>query len=139
MFTHTTSIATLIKCCRIPTLTAFKPELVLVSHSNMQESERRPVSNRSPILKFMSDFYVTDICTSVLCPFSKFTNRRQILKSMSFFQFSNLFFSLSYIDVQWRHLYPNPNPTINNKSAIDLRIWKGRRYEKSLKSDRDLR
>jgi hypothetical protein len=26
-------------------------------------------SNRRPILKSMSDFYVTDICTSDLCPF----------------------------------------------------------------------
>ena len=37
----------------------------------MQDSDRRPVSNRRPILKYMSDLYVTDICTSDL-----FSNRR---------------------------------------------------------------
>jgi len=29
--------------------------------------------------------------------------------------------------------------TLTNKSAIDLRIWKGRRFENILKSDSDLR
>ena len=33
-----------------------------------------------PILKSMSDFYVRDICTSDLCHFLKFSNRRPILK-----------------------------------------------------------
>jgi hypothetical protein len=33
----------------------------------------------------MSDFYITDICTSDLCPFFNFSNRHPILKSMSFF------------------------------------------------------
>jgi hypothetical protein len=28
--------------------------------------------------------------------------------------------------------------TLTNKSAIDLRIWKGRRYDSTLKSYRDL-
>jgi hypothetical protein len=28
---------------------------------------------------------------------------------------------------------------LTNKSAIDLRIWKGHQFEKTLKSDRDLR
>ena len=36
----------------------------------MQDSDRRPVSARRPVLKFMSDFYVTDMCTSDLCPLS---------------------------------------------------------------------
>ena len=40
--------------------------------------------DRHPILKSMSDFYVTDICTSDLCPFFKFSNRRPILKFMFF-------------------------------------------------------
>ena len=40
----------------------------------MQDSDRRPVSNQRPILKFMSDFYVTDICTSDLCPFFPMTS-----------------------------------------------------------------
>jgi len=44
----------------------------------LYDSDRRPVSNRRPILKSMSDFYVTDICTADL-------------------------FSNSQIDVQWRH------------------------------------
>jgi hypothetical protein len=69
----------------------------------MQDSDRRPASNWCPILKFMNDFYVTDICTSDLCPFL------QVPKSAS------------------------------NKSAIELRIWKGRRFENTLNSDRDLR
>jgi hypothetical protein len=29
--------------------------------------------------------------------------------------------------------------TLTNKSATDLRIWKGHRFENTLKSDRDLR
>ena len=37
--------------------------------------------------KSMSDFYVTDICTSDLCPFFKFSNRRPILKSVAISHF----------------------------------------------------
>ena len=48
---------------------------------NSPVSYRHPVSNRRPILKSMSDFYVTDICSSDLCPFFKFSNRRPIFKS----------------------------------------------------------
>ena len=55
----------------------------------MQDSDRHPASNQHPILKSMSEFYVTDIWTSDLCPFYKFSNRHSILKSMSFFKFSN--------------------------------------------------
>jgi len=40
----------------------------------MQDSDRRPVSNQRPILKSVSDFYVTDICTSDLYLFFKFSN-----------------------------------------------------------------
>ena len=36
----------------------------------MQDSDRRPASNQRPILKSTSNFYVTNICTSNLCPFS---------------------------------------------------------------------
>ena len=36
----------------------------------MQDSDRRP------ILKSMSDFYVTDICILDLCPLFKFSNWR---------------------------------------------------------------
>ena len=34
-----------------------------------------------------SDFYFTEICTSDICPFFKFSNRRPILKSMAVFHF----------------------------------------------------
>ena len=51
----------------------------------MIDSDRRPASNRHPILKSMSDFYITDICTSDLCPFF------QILKSMSFLSNSQIY------------------------------------------------
>ena len=40
----------------------------------MYDSDQRPVSNRRPILKSMSDSYVTDICISDLCPFFTFSN-----------------------------------------------------------------
>ena len=75
----------------------------------MQDSDRRPASNRHPILKFMSDFYVTDICTSDLCPFfnSQFKSSSnsqiyalfQILKSASNSQIYGCF-SFSEIDIQ---------------------------------------
>jgi len=39
----------------------------------MQDSDPRPASNRRPILKSTSDFYVTDICPSDLCSFYKFS------------------------------------------------------------------
>jgi hypothetical protein len=61
----------------------------------------------------------------------KFSNRPQILKSMAI---SHYFKSMSN-DVTDVCL----NLTLNNKSAIDLRIWKGCRFENTLKSDRDLR
>jgi hypothetical protein len=92
-----------------------------------RNSDRRPASNRCPILKSMADFYVTDICTSNLCLFLKFSNRRPILKSMTISHFLNY--------------KPTSNDAINltNKSTIDLRIWEGRRFENTLKSDLDLR
>ena len=43
----------------------------------MQDSDRRPVSNRRPILKYMSDLYVIDICTSDL-----FSNLRPMTSPM---------------------------------------------------------
>jgi hypothetical protein len=51
------------------------------------------------ILKSISDFYVTDICTSYLCLFFKFSNRHPM---------TSLTFALSL--------------TLTKKSAIDLRI-----------------
>jgi len=38
-------------------------------------------SNRHPIVKFMSDFYVTDICTSNLWSFITFSNRHPMMKN----------------------------------------------------------
>ena len=40
----------------------------------MQDADRHPASNQHPILKSMSEFYLTDIWTSDLCPFYKFSN-----------------------------------------------------------------
>jgi hypothetical protein len=72
----------------------------------------------------MSDFYVTDICTSDPCPFFKFSNRHPIPKSMTVSHF----------------LKSTSNAlTLTNKSAIDLRICKGYRFGNILKSDSDLR
>jgi len=61
-------------------------------------------------------------------------------------------FSNSQICIQFSNLWPfltfsNRRPmtsltyalTLTNKSAIDLRIWKGRRFENTLISDHDLR
>ena len=79
----------------------------------------------------MSDFYITDICTSDLCPFFNFSNRHPILKSMSFFKSSAVshFLKSTSNDVTVYALTLILPPAINltNKSAIDLRIWKGRR------------
>jgi hypothetical protein len=50
---------------------------------------KTPAPNWQPILKSMSDFHVTDICTSDLSHFFKFSNWHPILKSMSFFKFLN--------------------------------------------------
>ena len=50
----------------------------------------------------------------------------QILKSMALSHFLKLM-SLAYA------------LTLTNKSAIDLRIWKGHRFENTLKLDHDLR
>ena len=95
-----------------------------------RNSDRRPASNRCPILKSMADFYVTDICTSDLCPFLK------ILKSASNSQIYD-HFSLSQLQTTSNDATDALNLT--NKSTIDLRIWEGRRFENTLKSDLDLR
>ena len=97
----------------------------------MYDSDRRRASNRHPILKSMSDFYVTDICTSDLS-FS------QILKSMSFIKFSNLWPLLTFSN-QCPMTSLTYALTLTNKSAIDLRIWKGHQFENTLKSDHDLK
>ena len=74
----------------------------------------------------MSDFY---ICNSDLCPFSNF---------LIGVQFSNLWLFLTV-----SNRYPITSLryalTLTSKSAIDLRIWKGRIFQNTLKSGRDLR
>ena len=87
-------------------------------------------SDRRPILKSLSDFYFTYICSSDLCPFSNsqigvqflnlwpfltFLNRRPIFKSMTVSQFLKSTFNASTLTLTL---------TLINKSAIDLRIWK---------------
>jgi hypothetical protein len=70
---------------------------------------------------------VTDICTSDLCPFFKFSNRPPILKSMSFLNFSNRRPILKSMAISH---FSNRRPmtsltyalTLTNKSTIDLRI-----------------
>ena len=92
----------------------------------MQDADRHPASNQHPILKSMSEFYLTDIWTSDLCPFHKFSNRHSILKSMSFFKFSNPWPFLAFSNRhQITSLTYALTPTLTNKSTIDLRIWKG--------------
>ena len=75
--------------------------------------------------------------------FFKFSNRRPNLKSMSFFNFSNRRPILKSMAISH---FSNRRPmtslmyalTLTNKSTIDLRIWKGHRFENTLKSDRYL-
>ena len=70
--------------------------MVIYRTINMQDSGQRPASNQRPILKSMSNFYITDICTSDLCWVFL------ILKSVSNSEIYGSF-SLSQINVQWRH------------------------------------
>ena len=63
----------------------------------------------------MFDFYITDMYVLF-----------QILKSMAVSHFLK---SLTYAQIV----------TLTIKSAIDLRIWKGRCFENTLRSDCDLR
>ena len=93
----------------------------------MQDSDQRPAPNRCIILKAMSDFYVTDL--PQICPFFKF-------------QFSNLWWFLTFSNQrQMTSLTYAPTLILNvtNKAAIDLEIWKGCRFENTLKLDCDLR
>ena len=77
--------------------------------------------------------------------FFKFSNRYPILKSTSFFKFSNWHPILKSMAAS--HFVKSTSKdvtdlyalTLTNKLAIDMRIWKGLRYENTLKSDRDLR
>ena len=69
----------------------------------------------------MSDFYFTDICTSDLCPFFKFSNLNPNKVT-------------AHTD-----LHSEKDVDYSNKSAIDLRIWKGHQLENTFKSDHDLR
>ena len=82
----------------------------------------------------MTYFYVTDICTSDIYPFFKFVYWRSILKFMSFFKFSNRCQILKCMAVS--HFFKLMSLmyalTLVNKSAIDLRIWKGHRFENTV-------
>jgi len=57
---------------------------------------------------------------------------------MSFFKFSNRHANLNSLAVS-HFLKSTYALTLTNKSAIDLKIWKGRRFENTLKLNRDLR
>jgi len=96
---------------------------------------------------------------SNLCPFSnsqigvqfsilsffKFSNRHPILKSMSFFKFSNwrpILKSMAvshFLKFTSRMYALTLSLTLINKSAIDLNIWKGHRFENTIELNRDLR
>jgi hypothetical protein len=97
----------------------------------MQDSDWRPTFNRCSILKSMSEFYVTDICTSELSPFFKFSNLCPFSNSQIGIQFSNLWWFLTLSNRRPMMLLTYAL-TLTNKSAIDLRIWKGHRFENNL-------
>ena len=65
-------------------------------------------------------------------------HRHLYIRSMSFLKFSNLwpFFTFSN---QLPMMSLRYTLTLANTSAIDLRIWKGRWFENTLKLNRDLR
>ena len=92
-------------------------------------SDWRPAFNRRSILKSMSEFYVTDICTSELSPFFKFSNLCRFSNSQIGIQFSNLWRVLTLSN---RRPMMSLTYALTNKSAIDLRIWKGHRFENNL-------
>ena len=82
----------------------------------------------------MSNFYITDICTSDLCHFFQILKSAsnsqiyvlfQIIKSMSVSHF--LKSTSNDVTVYALTLILPPAINLTNKSAIDLRIWKGRR------------
>ena len=81
--------------------------------SNISEIYERLRSTSS--LKSMSNFYVTDICTSDLCLFVKFSNWRPIIKSMSFFNSQILkSMAISHFLISTSNdvtdICPSPNP-----------------------------
>jgi len=84
----------------------------------------------------MSDFYITDICTSDQCPFFKFSNQCLSSNSQTDDQFSNLCPFLTFSN---RHPMASLTYalTLTNKSVLDLIIWKGCWFENTLKSDSD--
>jgi hypothetical protein len=59
----------------------------------MQDADRRPASNQRPILKSMSNFYVTDIFTSDLCLFSN-SQIDVLFQILKFMAVSHLFKSM---------------------------------------------
>jgi hypothetical protein len=102
----------------------------------MKDSDQHPTSNQNTILKSMSDFYFTDICTSDLCHFfssnSLICVDFQILKLASNPQIYGLFSLSQMMSLTY-------TIALTNKLAIDRRIRKGSQFENTLKSGRDLR
>jgi len=71
--------------------------------------------------------------------FFKFSNQRPILKSMFFFKFSNRRPILKSMAVSYFLKLTSLMYALTNKSAIDLRIWKGCWFEIMTSVDVDLR
>ena len=93
----------------------------LRSTSNPQ-THVRFLGHRHMYLRYMSFFQILK-SMSIL----KFTNRRPILKSIAVSHF--LKSTSNDVDALIQ--------TLTNKSAIDLKIWKGGQFENILISDRD--
>ena len=96
------------------------------------------IANPRPILKFMPDLYIRATCTSDLCHI--FSSNTQIgvpiLKTIAISQF---FSFLTSNDVTAVCPIITLTLIVTNTSEINLRIWKGRLFENTIKSDSDLR
>jgi hypothetical protein len=117
------------------------PRIVITtSGTHLQDSDRRPASNRRSIFKSMSDFCVTDIFTSYLRPFfiqilNSASNSPifvifQFLKSTSNSQFYGRF-SLSQFTVSRFSSYffvRNTTTKINRKISIIANIHRLHKY-----------
>ena len=112
--------------------------LILLTYCvNMKDSDRLLASNWWPILKSMSDFYFTDICTSDLCPFFKCLNLCPFSNYEISIQFSNLWQFLTFSN---RHTMASLTSALTlTNTIIDLRLWKGVWFEIMTSVDVDLR
>jgi hypothetical protein len=111
---------------------------------DMIDSDQRPDSNRHPLLKSAS----TDVIISNQHPLTSLSQigihwrhyRHLLLRSMSSFKFSNLWPFLNFSNQRpMTSLTYALTLTLTNRLAIDLRIWKGRRFEIMTSVDADLR